>query len=86
MTDAEIQEALKGRRFYDMLGDWRNVHAFIQEVGPEEYEKHVIAEIRVAMDECGVRAVLWYGEKMEDVAAMMQEFTPGVPLGPHVEG
>lgn len=64
-----------GLPMYDLLADMREVLAFIEVVGGDEFERRVQDEIRGAMDEHGVRVVLWYAERMDNVSAVMGEFT-----------
>lgn len=73
-----------GRPMYDLMADWKQTLVYITAVGGEEWERQITAEIRQAMDELGVRVVLWYAERMQDVTAMMEEH--GVSDEPHVEG
>ena len=68
-----------GRPLYEMLScsDAKDqVVALITEIGGEEFDRRMKAEIREAMDEMGVRVVLWYGERMDNVSAVMEEFLP----------
>lgn len=64
-----------GRPMYDMLADMRETLAFIDTVGGDEFERRIQAEIREAMDAHGVRVVLWYAERMDNVTAVMEEFS-----------
>lgn len=65
-----------GRPMYDMLANMREVIAFVETFGGDEFDRRVNGEIREAMDAYGVRVVLWYAERMDNVTAVMEEFVP----------
>lgn len=69
-----LEEEPVGRPMYDLLSDPLAVVQTIDMLGGEEFDRRIKEEIRQAMEEVGVGVVLWYGEKMGDVTARLEEF------------
>lgn len=64
-----------GRPMYDLLADPIAVAQMISIVGGEEFDRRMREEMRQAMEEVGVGVALWYGERMGDATARLEEFT-----------
>jgi hypothetical protein len=75
MSGLEDDPKPDGRPMYDMMVSWQAVAAFVTEHGGAEFERRLHDEVREAMDDLGVRVVLWYGERMDNISAQMEEWT-----------
>lgn len=64
-----------GRPIYDLMGDHRTFMAAWCDVGAEKMAAMMEDEIRTAMEEDGVRVALFYAERMQDLSAVLGEFT-----------
>lgn len=65
----------EGRPMYELLGNAGATLTFIEENGGAVFEQALKDEIREAMNDLGVRVVLWYGERMDDVSSVWAEFS-----------
>jgi hypothetical protein len=61
---------------YNMLCDYKTFMVAMFTVGIDSLMEDVETEIREAMDKLGVRVVLFYAEKLQDVGALMEEWAP----------
>jgi hypothetical protein len=63
-----------GRPIYDLMADMPEYVAWQSAFGDDQAEGALKAEMREAMDEVGIRVVLWYGERIKDLNAQMGEW------------
>lgn len=64
-----------GKPMYEILRSAASTLALVEAIGADEFDARLRDEVRAAMDEYGTRVVLWYGEKLANVAAVLEEFS-----------